>query len=101
VFNDPALTARVAAALRNAMGTDRVVEMPAKMTSEDFAEYGRAGVPAVLLHIGAVNPGRLAEAKRTGTAVPAPHSPEWLPELEPTLKGAIEAETTALVDLLR
>jgi hippurate hydrolase len=70
VFNDPALTARVAAALRNAMGTDRVVEIPAKMTSEDFAEYGRAGVPAVLLHIGAVNPGRLAEAKRTGHRSP-------------------------------
>lgn len=101
VFNDPALTSRVATALRSAMGTDRVVEMPALMTSEDFAEYGRAGVPAVLLHIGAVNAERLAEAKRTGAPVAATHSPEWLPELEPTLKGAIEAETAALIDLLR
>jgi len=101
VFNDPALTTRLASALRTAMGADRVVDMPAKMTSEDFAEYGRSGVPAVLLHIGAVSPARLAEARRTGAAVPAPHSPEWLPELEPTLKGAILAETAALVDLLR
>jgi amidohydrolase len=101
VFNDPALTARLATALRTAMGAERVVEMSAKMTSEDFAEYGRAGVPAVLLHIGAVNAGRLAEARRTGVPVPAPHSPEWLPELEPTLKGAIQAETAALVELMR
>jgi len=101
VFNDPALTTRLASALRTAMGADRVVDMPAKMTSEDFAEYGRSGVPAVLLHIGAVSPARLAEARRTGAAVPAPHSPEWLPELEPTLKGAILAETAALIDLLR
>jgi amidohydrolase len=101
VFNDPALTGRLATALRSAMGAERVVEMPAKMTSEDFAEYGRAGVPAVLLHIGAVAPARLEEARRTGNPVPAPHSPEWLPALEPTLKGAIEAETAALVDLLR
>ena len=101
VFNDPALTGRLASALRAAMGEDRVVEMPAKMTSEDFSEYGRAGVPAALLHIGAVSPGRLAEARRTGIPVPAPHSPEWLPDLEPTLKGAVQAEVAALLELLR
>ena len=99
VVNDPALTRRVAAALQKALGTQQVIEMPAKMTSEDFAEYGRAGVPSLLLHIGAVSPAKLAESKRTGVPVPAPHSPEWLPDLEPTLKGAIRAETAALVDL--
>jgi amidohydrolase len=100
VYNDPALTNRIAASLQKAMGADRVIEMPAKMTSEDFAEYGRAGVPALLLHIGAVAPEKLAEAKRTGVPVPAPHSPEWLPELEPALKGAVLAETSALLELL-
>ena len=99
VVNDPALTRRVAAALQKVMGTQQVIEMPAKMTSEDFAEYGRAGVPALLLHIGAVEPSKLAEAKRTGIPVPAPHSPEWLPDLEPTLKAAVHAETVALLDL--
>jgi hippurate hydrolase len=97
--NDPALTRRVAAALQKAMGMDQVIEMPAKMTSEDFAEYGRAGIPSLLLHIGAVDPAKLAESKRTGIAVPAPHSPEWLPDLEPTLKAAIRGETLALVEL--
>jgi amidohydrolase len=99
VVNDPALTRRVSAALQKAMGTQQVVEMPAKMTSEDFAEYGRAGVPSLLLHIGAVNPAKLAESRRTGIPVPAPHSPEWLPDLEPTLKAAIRGETVALLDL--
>jgi hippurate hydrolase len=100
VYNDPALTGRVAAALQAVMGQQRVVEMPAKMTSEDFSEYGRAGVPSVLLHVGAVDPAKLAEARRTGIAVAAPHSPEWLPELEPTLKAAVQAETTVLINLL-
>ena len=99
VVNDPALTRRVASALQKAMGTQQVIEMPAKMTSEDFSEYGRAGVPAVLLHIGAVNPAQLAESRRTGIPVPAPHSPEWLPDLEPTLKAAIRAETVVLLNL--
>ena len=75
--------------------------MPQKMTSEDFAEYGLAGVPSVLLHIGAVDPAKLAAARQTGIPVPAPHSPEWAPEREPTIKAAIRAEATALLELFR
>ncbi len=101
VVNDPALIARLAGALKTALGSQRVVEMSAKMTSEDFAQYGAAGVPVALLHIGAVNPARLEEARRTATPVSAPHSPEWAPEYEPTLKAAIRAEVTALFELLR
>ena len=74
---------------------------PVEATSEDFADYGLAGVPSVLLHVGAVDPAKLAAARRTGVPVPAPHSPEWAPDLEPTLKAAIRAEVTALLELLR
>ena len=99
VYNDPAMTERLASALKRAMGPENVVAMPAKMTSEDFSAYGRAGVPSVLLHIGAVDPAKLEEARRTGVPVPAPHSPQWAPVLEPTLKAAILAETSALLEL--
>ena len=101
VYNDPTLTARLAAALKDGLGEAAVVEMPAKMTSEDFSEYGLAGVPSALLHVGAVDPLKLAAARQSGVPVPAPHSPEWAPEREPTLKGAIRAETTALLELFR
>ncbi|HVQ14074.1 MAG TPA: amidohydrolase [Vicinamibacterales bacterium] len=101
VYNDPTLISRLAGALKKGLGDGAVVEMPAKMTSEDFSEYGLAGVPSALLHVGAVNPSRLAAARQSGIPVPAPHSPEWAPEREPTLKGAIRAETTALLELLR
>ncbi len=100
VYNDPELTNRLAATLRKALGQQNVVEMPAKMTSEDFSQYGLAGVPSVLLHIGAVDPAKLAAAKQSGTPVPGPHSPQWAPEREPTLKAAITAETAALLELL-
>jgi hippurate hydrolase len=60
-----------------------------------------AGVPSVLLHIGAVSPAKLNQARQTGVPVPAPHSPEWAPDLEPTLKAAVRAEVTALLELLR
>jgi amidohydrolase len=101
VYNDPTLTRRLAAALQKNLGEAAVVEMPAKMTSEDFSEYGLAGVPSALLHVGAVHPSKLAAARQSGTPVPAPHSPEWAPEREPTLKAAIRAETTALLELFR
>jgi amidohydrolase len=101
VYNDPALTLRLADALKRGLGEKNVVEMPPKMTSEDFAEYGLAGVPSALLHIGAVDPAKLARARQTGIPVPAPHSPEWAPEREATLKAAIRAETTELLELLR
>jgi hippurate hydrolase len=101
VVNDPALISRLAAALKGAMGDHSVIEMPAKMTSEDFAQYGAAGVPIALLHIGAVNQATLEGSRRTGIPVPAPHSPEWAPEYEPTLKSAVRAEVTALLELLR
>ncbi|MEI9813610.1 MAG: amidohydrolase [Acidobacteriota bacterium] len=102
VYNDPALTARLASALKAGLGEKNVVEMPAKMTSEDFSEYGNTGkIPSALLHIGAVNAAKFAEIQRTGIPGPAPHSPEWAPDLEPTLKGAIRAEVTELLELLK
>ena len=96
VYNDPEVTARLVAALRRDLGPDSAVEMPAKMTSEDFSAYGRAGVRAVLLHIGAVNPAALA----SGAKLPDLHSPQWFPELEPTLRSLVSAEVVMLTELL-
>ena len=50
--------------------------MPAQMTSEDFSQYGLAGVPAILLHIGAVDAAALKAAAEQGTTLPGPHSPQ-------------------------
>ena len=95
VYNDPAVTARLVAALRRDLGADSAVEMRQEMTSEDFSQYGRAGVPSVLLHIGAVSPAALASGKQ----LPDLHSPEWAPELEPTLRSMVKAEVVMLTEL--
>jgi len=100
VYNDPELTMRMVGTLQAAMGKDQVTDMPAKMTSEDFANYGQAGAKAVLLHIGAVEPERLAAAKASGKPLAGPHSPQWAPQYQPTIKAAITAETAILLDLL-
>jgi hippurate hydrolase len=99
VYNEPALTNRMAGVIRNALGEQNVVEMPAKMTSEDFANYGQAGVKAVLLHVGAVDAGKLAAAEKSGMQLPGTHSPQWQPDFEPTVKATIASETAVLLDL--
>ncbi len=66
VVNDPAMAARLEAALRRGLGESNVAAHGPVMGSEDFGVYGRvAGVPSVQLRIGAPEPGVLL---RAGTA---------------------------------
>ncbi|MDE2220203.1 MAG: amidohydrolase [Gammaproteobacteria bacterium] len=96
VYNDPATTARLVAALQRGLGPDSVREMPPQMGAEDFSQYGRAGVRAVLLHVGAVSPEDLA----SGRPLPYLHSALWAPQLEPTLHSMVAAEVIMLTELL-
>jgi len=100
-YNDPELTARVAGVLRRALGEVSVVEQPAVMGGEDFSEFGRAGVPAVILWVGAVDPAAHAAAETSGATLPALHSPLFAPDVERALSTAVRAETAVLLDLLR
>ena len=100
VYNDPKLTERVAAVLRRRLGDDKVVEMPPKMVAEDFSEYGKAGVPAMMFFVGAVNPAKYQAAKASGERLPSLHSSLFAPDVKPTLETAMEAETAVMLDLL-
>ncbi|HYL16915.1 MAG TPA: amidohydrolase [Terriglobales bacterium] len=100
VYNDPKLTEREAAVLRRTLGDTNVVEQPPIMASDDFAEYGHAGVPALIFGLGAVEPAKFAAAKQSGETLPGPHSPFFAPDREPSLKTGIEAETAAVLELL-
>ncbi|HEX5042423.1 MAG TPA: amidohydrolase [Candidatus Polarisedimenticolaceae bacterium] len=100
-YNDPELTDRLVGALRREMGAEAVVEQRAVMIGEDFSEYGRAGVPAALFWVGAVEPARYAEAKGNATPLPSTHSPLFAPDRERTLRTAIRAEVAMLMELLQ
>jgi hippurate hydrolase len=100
-YNNPELTARVVGVLRSTLGASNVVETPATMVSEDFSEFGLAGVPATMFYVGAIDPATYEAAQKSGTVLPGLHSSQWAPDYEPTLKTAIRAETAALVSLLQ
>jgi amidohydrolase len=100
-YNNPELTARVVKVLRGALGDQNVVEIPAKMVSEDFSSYGLAGVPTVIFYAGANDPAKFEAAQKSGTILPGLHSALWAPDYQPAIKTAIRAETAALVSLLQ
>ncbi|HKQ61273.1 MAG TPA: amidohydrolase [Candidatus Polarisedimenticolaceae bacterium] len=99
-FNDPPTTSRLGAALRRALGESAVTDLPPVMGGEDFSEFGRAGVPAVVLWVGAVEPEAYRAAKAEGRALPSLHSPLFAPDRERTLRTAVRAEAVALLELL-
>ncbi len=100
-YNDPALTQRVAKALAAAFGKERVRELPPVMASEDFGEFGRAAnVPYLEFWLGATPVARYEAAHGDVTKLPGPHSSEWAPDPEPTLKTGAAALTIAAIELL-
>jgi hippurate hydrolase len=99
-YNDPALTKRLADMLARSLGASRLEERQPVMGAEDFSEYGRAGVPAVILWVGAVERKKFDAAKAGGKALPSLHSSEFAPDPEPTIKAGVTAMTLSALELL-
>jgi amidohydrolase len=100
VYNDPALTERIAHVMRRTLGDSNVTQGTPAMTSDDFAEYGHAGVPSLIFALGAVDPQKFEAATKSGETLPGPHSPFFAPDREASLRTGIEAETAAVLELL-
>lgn len=100
LVNDPALTRRVADVLVRELGPERVKDVPPEMASEDFSEFHRAGVPTLMLRIGAVEPSAFEAATKSGATIPSLHSPLFAPDRERTIKAAVAAEVLSLRELM-
>lgn len=100
LVNDPALTERVRVALMRSMAPGLVTEIPPEMASEDFSEFQLAGIPTVMLRVGAVEKTKYDAAMKSGGVLPSLHSALFAPDREPTMKSAIAAEVVALRDLM-
>jgi amidohydrolase len=101
-FNDPKLTARLAAAFASALGQGNVVELPPVMMSEDFGYLSLdQKIPATMFTLGAVDPAKVKQSKETGTPLPSLHSALFAPLPEPTLRTGIKAMTSAVLELMK
>jgi amidohydrolase len=96
--NDPAVTAKVAAAFTAYFG-DRASTVPPQSASEDFSEIPQAlGVPYTYWALGGTDDKQwhaAAAAGRLATDVPANHSPAFAPVIQPTLKTGTAAIVVA------
>ncbi len=102
-YNDPALTGRLSSVFTNALGTQNVVQYPPIMGAEDFGRFGMEGnqIPTILFWIGASDPLKVAESKRTGKPLPSIHSPLFAPLPEPTIRTGVKAMTSAVLELMK
>ena len=103
MYNNPDLTKRMASVLKTAIGNDNVVPKDPTMGGEDFAEFSLSdhSIPAFMFNVGAVDPAKAAESKKTGTPLPSLHSSKFLPVAEPTIRTAIIGMTSELLDLMK
>ena len=99
-MRDPALTQRVAATLQRELGSERVKDISPEMASEDFSQFQRAGVPTLMLRIGAVEQTKYDTAMKSGATLPSLHSALFAPDRERTIKAAVAAEVLSLRELM-
>lgn len=101
-WNQPALTERLVAVFKSALGADKVLATEPVMAGEDFAMYGQteAKIPSLIFWVGGVDPVKYHQAQTGGAALPPLHSPEFAPLPEPTLRTGVKALVAAALDLL-
>jgi hippurate hydrolase len=102
-YNDPALAARVKAALAKALGAKNVFDDAPIMASEDFGLFGLEGhkIPAVIFWLGAMDPQKFAAAQAEGKLLPGLHTSKFEPLPEPTLRTGVIAMSSAATALLQ
>jgi amidohydrolase len=101
LYNDPALTERVAAAIGKAIGADNTIKVQPLMASEDFGRFSLdKQIPSVMFWLGAIEPARVEASKKSGKPLPSLHSSLFQPLPEPTLRTGIKAMTAAVLDLM-
>lgn len=101
VFNDPVLVERMRGVAVQVLGEEHVQKCDPTMGSEDVGLFSLdSTIPEVLFWVGAVDPAKLAESKRTGVPLPGPHSPLFAPVYEPTIRTGVTAMTAMALNIL-
>jgi amidohydrolase len=110
VYNDPALTERLAGVFRRELGAEAVARVEKIMGGEDFSRYAASEVfaryglakevPISLFYVGATDPAKLAEARKAGK-LPTTHQTTFAPLPEPTIRTGVRAMTAAVLELLK
>ncbi|MFD9705297.1 amidohydrolase [Lentzea sp. NPDC059081] len=92
LVSDPDATSRTVAAFAEHFGAHNLIPGAVVNASEDVGDFGAAaGVPTVFWFLGGTD----FSAREPGKAVPMNHSPEFAPDLEPTITTGVDALVVA------
>lgn len=102
-YNDPALTRRLAAALRPVLGEKNVVQKEPVMGAEDFGHFGLEGhqIPISMFWLGSVDPEMMKEYREKVKLLPGLHSSYFAPLPEPSIMTGVKALTGAALELMK
>ena len=101
-LNDTALAERLRTAASTALGKERVLDARAIMGSEDVGLFTLDGkIPGVMYWLGAADPEKLAQSRKTGVPLPSPHSALFAPVFAPAITTGVRAMTSMAIDLMK
>jgi amidohydrolase len=101
-INDTALAERLRASAVAVMGKERVAEARAVMGSEDVGAFSLEGqIPAVMYWLGAADPAKLEESRKSGVPLPSLHSALFAPVYAPAITTGVTAMTAMALNLLK
>jgi amidohydrolase len=101
-LNESSLAERLRASASAALGEDRVLEARPVMGSEDVGLFSLDGkIPAVMYWLGAADPAKLAESRKTGVPLPSLHSALFAPVYSAAIPTGVTAMTAMAMDLFK
>jgi hippurate hydrolase len=102
-YNNPELTKRLVAVWKKTLGAENVEMVDPTMGGEDFSEYSLPdhSIPAVDFHVGAVDPAKMAESKKTGVPLPSLHSSKFAPVPESTIRTGVVGMVSAVLEVMK
>jgi hippurate hydrolase len=102
LYNDPALTDRLAGVFVKVLGAENVFKGDPVMASEDFGYLSLdRQIPALQFNLGASDPAKLKASKESGIPMPSLHSSLFAPVPEPTIRTGVKATSAAVLELMK
>ncbi len=101
LYNDLKLVDTTVKVFRKLFDDKNVIKKPPVMGGEDFARYGKAGVPIFMFRVGTVDRKKFAKYIKRETSLPSVHSPLYYPIPKPTIETGLRAMSHAVLNLMK
>lgn len=100
LYNDPEFVERIVPVFQKVLGAENLTPAEPVMGGEDSSRYGQADVPIFMYRLGSVEAQRLRSYERFDRPPPSLHSPDYYPDIEPTLRTGLTTMIAGALELL-